>query len=202
MIYAGGWITGRLPSPPADPPLMQVSLYGECDLPGELLKGIGMPVYYPTPSSYYGVADIGNENKMCFFDSLTGGDQKISMVQYNVADAIGNVTTKFMPGQTTFEPVTLLRAMDLYSTDLNILFQKSIAGMLKSVRRNFSIYMFDWDGTPLVWWHLIEAVPLSISGFSFNAKTENNYTSFELSLQAESIYIEFADEGSFQTKKE
>jgi len=139
---------------------------------------------------------------MCFFDSLTGGDQKISMVQYNVSDAIGNVTTKFMPGQTSFDPVTLLRAMDLYSKDMNIMFQQSIAGMLKTVRRNFSIYMFDWNGVPLVWWHLIDAVPLSISGFSFNDKTENSYTDFEITLQAESIYIEFADEGVFHLKEE
>jgi phage tail-like protein len=159
-------------------------------------------IYYPTPSSYYGVEDVGPENEMCIFDSLTGGDQKISMVQYNVSDAMGNVTTKFMPGQTTFEPVTLLRAMDLYSSEMNIMFQKSIAGMLKAVRRNFSIYMFDGEGTPLVWWHLIDAVPLSISGFSFNAKTETNYTDFEISLQAESIYIEFAEEGVFQSKKD
>lgn len=158
--------------------------------------------YYPTPSTYYGVLDVGPENEMCIFDTLTGGDQKISMVKYNVSDAMGNVTTKFIPGQTTFEPVTLLRAMDLYSSDINIMFQKSIAGMLKAVRRNFSIYMFDWKGIPLVWWHLFDAVPLSISGFSFNARTETYYTDFEITLQAESIYIEFAEEGVFPSKKD
>lgn len=159
-----------------------------------------MAVYYPTPASYYGLCDVGNESKMCFFDSLTGGDQKISTVQYNVSDEYGNITTKFMPGQTSFAPVVLLRAMDIYSNDLNLEFQKSVAGMLKAVRKNFSVYMFDWNGDPLVWWHLIDAVPISIGGFSFNDKSEAYYTDFEITLQAESIYIEFAEEGAFQSK--
>jgi phage tail-like protein len=156
---------------------------------------------YPIPSSYYGVCDLGSNDPACYFDSLTGGDQKISLVQYNVTDGKGNITTKFMPGQTSFEPVSLLRAMDSYSTDMNIMFQKAIAGILVSVRKNYSIYMYDSNGVPLVWWDLYNAVPVSISGFSFNASKEKNYTDFEISFQAENIIINFAPEGDWAVKE-
>jgi hypothetical protein len=159
-----------------------------------------MTVFYPTPSSYYGVCDLGSNDPMCYFDSLTGGDQKISLVQYNVTDAKGNITTKFIPGQTSFEPVSLLRSMDYYSNEMNLMFQKGVAGMLVGLRKNYSIYMYDWQGVPLVWWDLYNAVPVSISGFSFNAAKEKNYTDFEISLQAENIIINFAKETDFQQK--
>lgn len=160
-----------------------------------------MTVFYPIPSSYYGVCDLGSNDPLCYFDSLTGGDQKISLVQYNVTDAKGNVTTKFIPGQTSFDPVSLLRSMDFYSNDMNIMFQKAVAGMLVNLRKNYSIYMYDGNGVPLVWWDLYNAVPVSIGGFSFNASKEKNYTDFEISLQAENIVINFASEDDFQQKK-
>ena len=161
-----------------------------------------MSIFYPSPSSYYALVDVGPDKETCFFDSLVGGDRKISLVQYNVMAPAGGVTTKFMPGQTSFEPVTLLRAMDKHDDALNKIFVDAVNGVYKKIRRNFSIYMFDWNGEPLVWWDLIDAVPVSITGFSFNSKTENNYTDFEITLQAESINVYFADTKAWMEKKE
>jgi hypothetical protein len=98
-----------------------------------------------------------------------------------------------MPGQTTFAPVVLLRPMDkaceeLYKTK----FRPSVDGKLKTLRRDYSVSMNDAQANPVVWWHLINAVPTVLDGFMFNMRTENNYTDFEISFQAEDILIEFA----------
>jgi len=159
-----------------------------------------MTIYYPSPSSYYALVDIGADKTTCYFDSLTGGDRKISLVQYNVMAPAGSVTTKFMPGQTTFEPITLLRALDKHDDSLNKEFVDAINGIYKKIRRNFSIFMFDGDGVPLVWWDLIDAIPSSITGFSFNSKTESYYTDFEITLQAESIEVHFEAEDEWKKK--
>jgi phage tail-like protein len=148
--------------------------------------------YYPNPASYYALFEMGKDDPLAYFDSLTGGDQTIEMVTYNVMDTQSNqVTTKFMPGQTTFAPLTLLRAMDFYSEEMKNRFADSILGKLKKVRLNYSVKMFDGDGKAIVWWNIFNAIPTKISGFSFNSKTESSYTSFELTLQAEFIEIIF-----------
>lgn len=147
---------------------------------------------YPTPASFYTLLDMGKDDPLAYFDSLTGGDQTIQMVSYNVFDAnTGLVTTRFMPGQTTYAPVVLLRAMDVNSKEMWLRFYDSVTGKLKKVRQNYTVKMFDGDGNALVWWHLLNAIPMKISGFSFNAKTEAYYTDFELTLQAEEIQIVF-----------
>lgn len=158
-----------------------------------------MSIFYPTPASYFALLDYGSDDPI-IFDSLTGGDRKISLVNYNVMAPVGSVTTKFMPGQTSFEPVTLLRSMDKYDDFLNQLFVDAVNGVYKKIRRHFSIYMYDGEGNPLVWWDLFDAVPASITGFSFNSKTESSYTDFELTLQAESIEVVFADTDAWSEK--
>jgi len=147
--------------------------------------------YYPHPASYYELLEMGSDDPLAQFDSMTGGDQTISLVTYNVIDAKGNVTTKYMPGQTSFKEVTLLRAMDSLSKDMKDRFVDAVVGRLKKVRQNYSVRWFDGQGESLVWWHLYNAVPSAISGFSFNAPKEAYYTDFELTLQAESIVIQF-----------
>jgi phage tail-like protein len=152
----------------------------------------------PTPISQYTLYEMLNKTPskiLAHFDMLTGGDQVISMVTYNVIDDKGNVTTKVMPGQTTFEPLLLLRAMDVAAEEIVLLFEDAVAGKLKTLRRNYSVSMNDANGNPLVWWHLYNALPLKVSGFDFNMKTESTYTSFEITLQAELIDIDF-DKGA------
>lgn len=148
--------------------------------------------YYPSSASYYALYEMGkSDDPLAYFDSLTGGDQTISLVTYNVIDDKGNVTTKYMPGQTSFKEVTLLRAMDTLSKEMKNRFVEAVMGKLKTIRQNYSVRWFDGEGESIVWWHLYNAIPSGISGFSFNAKSEAYYTDFELTLQAESIVIQF-----------
>lgn len=143
----------------------------------------------PTPSSQYSLYDMIDNSVLAHFDMLTGGNQVISMVKYNIIDNLGNVTTKFMPGQTTFEPMLLLRAVDVAIDKVYKKFYDAKWGKLKTQRQNYSVSMNDANGGALVWWHLENALPIKISGFDFNMKTESKYTDFEITLQAEYIEI-------------
>lgn len=147
---------------------------------------------YPHSAAYYELIEMDKAgDPLGQFDSMTGGEQTISMVAYNVMDDKGNVTTKYMPGQTSFKEVTLLRAMDSLSKEMKDRFVASVMGKLKQVRTNYTVRWFDGEGKSLVWWHLMNAVPSAISGFSFNAPKEAYYTDFEITLQAENIIIQF-----------
>ncbi len=147
----------------------------------------------PTPQCFYQLYEViqNGRNWLADFDNLTGGEQEISMVKYNVIDPYGNVTTKYMPGQTSFAPVELYRPMDSAAEELWRKFEGAVAGKRK--RKNYSISMNDHrnGGVPLVWWHLENALPIKIGGFEFNQYLNINYELFQISLQAEFITIEF-----------
>jgi phage tail-like protein len=143
------------------------------------------------PKSQFALYDLITPGPLGEFQTLTGGEQTISLVTYKTIDASGNVATHFMPGQTTFAPVKLLRPMDSYAKEVYLKMKDAIGGKLKDVRRDYSVSMNDALGKPLVYWHLRNAIPSTVSGFSFNMTTESNYTDFEITLQAESIEIEF-----------
>lgn len=149
------------------------------------------PLSEPTPSFQYTLYEMIKKSKHYIggFEILTGGDQVISPVTYDVMDANGGVTTKFMPGQTSFSPVTLTRPMDEGAIDAYNLFADAVSGKLKTLRKNYSISMNDSKGQPVVWWHLLNAIPIKISGFDFNMAKEKAYTDFVIDIQAESIEI-------------
>jgi len=154
------------------------------------------PLTEPTPKSQFALYDVVNSvpnRLLAEFDTLTGGDQTISMVTYNVIDLSGNVTTKYMPGQTSFDPIVLLKAMDASSVEMYLRFRDAFWGKLKTLRQNYSVTMNDANGRAVVWWHLFNALPLKIDGFDFNMRTESEYTDFEISFQAEEIQLEFPD---------
>jgi phage tail-like protein len=143
------------------------------------------------PKSQFALYDVSKPGLLGEFQSLTGGEQTISLVSYKTVDASGNVTTHYMPGQTSFAPVKLLRPMDSYAREVYLKVKDAIDGRLKDIRRDYSVSMNDGQGKPLVYWHLRNAVPSVISGFSFNMTTESSYTDFEITFQAERIEIEF-----------
>jgi phage tail-like protein len=150
--------------------------------------------------SYYAVYDGYYEEEnppgaMANFDSLTGGDQTIAMIPYTQVFEDGGSTTKFLPGQISFEPVVLLRGFDARVPDLYKWFEDTAAGKFDKVKKNISIVMIDREAGPQVIWDLFNTIPVGISGFSFNQTTENSYTDFELTLQAELITMRIPEGG-------
>jgi len=148
--------------------------------------------YSPTPISQYAVYDLLSANSpLAYFDTLVGGEQRISMVTYNVTDDKGNVTTKYIPGQTSFAPITLIRPNDKWCKEIKDKFVAAVRGELVGLRKNYSISMNDEQGNPLVWWHLNNALPSVLGGFSFNSYRGTKSTSFKVTFQAESIAVQF-----------
>ena len=147
----------------------------------------------PVPLFQYAVYEVMGDTGTFVggFDMLTGAEQEISSVSYKIIDPNGHVITRYMPGQTKYTAFELLRAVDIGAQAIFEKFADARTGKLKDLRKNYSVSMNDSDGKPLVWWDLINAIPVKISGFSFNEKTESVYTDFTVYLQPEEVIISF-----------
>lgn len=141
---------------------------------------------YGIPDYLYSVVDETDNKDLGHYDELTGGELQISMVSYNQVDDKGGSATRYLPGQTSFAPVTLKTAL---SEDCEALYQEFLAiseGKVK--RRNFTITMIDQNGHDRVIWDLLNAMPIAIGGFEFN---RGYVTSFKVTIQAETIKMSF-----------
>ncbi len=151
------------------------------------------PLSEPTSKGQYSLYEMVNKSRQLLaeFETLTGGEQTIATISYKIMDENGNVITRSMPGHISFTPVSLLRAMDKGAKEAYDKFVDAASGKLKKVRRNYSVSMNDSKGKAVVWWHLYNAIPIKISGFDFNMRTEHNYTDFTIDIQPEYIEIVF-----------
>ena len=149
-----------------------------------------------TQNTYYALYDFirpaptGDSRMVPNFDSLTGGNISVSSITYKVVSEGGYAVTKVIPGMTTYKPVTLLRAFDNGAIEMYEKLKK-FSNLNLNVRSNFSVVMIDATGKPQAMWHLFNACPISISGFSFNKFKGENYTDFEITLQPEYIELIF-----------
>jgi phage tail-like protein len=131
-------------------------------------------------------------NAVGVFDELTGGDMEISTISYTQVLESGEAITRHIAGRTKYSPVSLVRAIDNESQPTYTLFDKTRAGMLKAVRQNFTVEMIGKGGkAALVRWDLVNAIPIKLSGFSFNDKTEAYYITVEIELQPEEIILTY-----------
>jgi phage tail-like protein len=142
--------------------------------------------------SFYAVYDgfykKGEDEKCpCEFRFPDGRRSKIAMIPLYAGLRRRQLDHKIFPGQISFEPIVLLRGFDVQVEDLYNWFADTAAGKFNAVKKNLSIAMIDMTGDPLVVWNLENALPTTISGFSFNQHPEAYYTDFELTLQAELI---------------
>jgi phage tail-like protein len=153
-----------------------------------------------TAAYYYSVFDFpyltslkkGHKHLLAEFEELTGGDMTVSMAEYTFVTADGATVTRHIPGTTKYAPVTLLHAINVQGQALYIWYLAVSEGKLKKARNSLSIAMIDRETKkPMVIWHLDNAIPTQISGFSFNSKTAEYYTSLELTIQAERISMHY-----------
>jgi phage tail-like protein len=149
-----------------------------------------------TQNGYFALYDfilptpLGDAGTALNFDSCSGGGMTISPIKYNVVSEGGHAAAKQLPGMTTFEPVTLKRSFDNSAKDMFKQF-KDFGNLNLNVRKNFSVVMIDPNGEPQAMWHLYNSSPNSISGFSFDQSSTDNYTTFEITLQPEYIELIF-----------
>jgi len=145
------------------------------------------------PSYLYAVYDVPAMTKMAEFEELTGGEMKVAMIPYTSVDKNGVSETKFVPGATSYSPITLVHALNVEGKALDDWFTLISNGKLKDARKNISIVMLDMQVKPIVKWDLTNALPTGIGGFSFNQHTKGGlyYVCQELTIQAERIDMIF-----------
>ena len=138
-----------------------------------------------TPGYSYVIKDLKSGTSYGEFDQLTGGEMKISTVEYNLAMENGTSTTRFLPGQTSFAPLVLTRALDPDCQDLYDDFMDFSNGKVNT--RNLTITMIQ-NGAEVVNWNLFNVVITEVTGFLFN---KGFYTEFRLGIQPEWIEMEY-----------
>lgn len=146
------------------------------------------------PSYLYSVYDVPAKKTIAEFEELTGGEMKVAMMPYTSVDKNGIAVTKFVPGATSYSPITLVHALNVEGQALDNWFVLASQGKTKDARKNINITMLDYKTRkPMIVWDIINALPVSITGFSFNQHTKGGlyYVCQELTIQAESIDMKF-----------
>ncbi len=150
-----------------------------------------------SPSYLYAVIDVPKMEKMAEFEELTGGEIKVAMMPYTCVDGNGVAETKYVPGITTYEPIVLVHALNIEGQALFNWLKLASAGHTKDAYKNIDIQMLDMTDikNPSVIWHLFNALPVGISGFTFNQYTQGGvyYVCQELTIKVERIEMEFKD---------
>jgi len=116
------------------------------------------------------------------------------MMPYTSVDKNGVAVTKFVPGASSYSPIILVHALNVEGQALNDWFVLASQGKTKDARKNINITMLSYDSRqPMVVWDITNALPISISGFSFNQHTKGGlyYVCQELTIQAEYIEMHF-----------
>ena len=122
------------------------------------------------------------------FQALVGGDMEIAQIKHDVVYENGLSTTLFIPGATSFSPLTLTRGFANYS-ELFDWFMEASNGRIIQARRNGSIYMTR-RGEIILMWNFERAWPIKLDGFKYNQYTGNAAARIGITIVAEAI--EFA----------
>lgn len=131
----------------------------------------------------------GKEIAQAYFHSLTGGEMSIALIEHNVVYQSGNSTTLYIPGPTSFEPITLHQGV---TSDITFWNWWADVTKGKKVRRNATIKALgsykgqDDKDLAMAEWTLENVWPLSISGFSFDLDSDQAFIA-QITLVAESI---------------
>ena len=150
-----------------------------------------------TSDNFYAIYDIAgidlkdapDTDALGVFNFMAGGDMTISTISYDVMDLHGFVTTKFIPGQISFSPISLSRPLDNISQKLYEWFFQAEWGLMSELRKNYSLAKINRLGDFEVIWDLINVIPVAVPGFSYNSVRGSASTKFKLKLQAENIDI-------------
>ena len=132
----------------------------------------------------------GSEIAQTYFHSLSGGEMSITLIEHNVVYQSGNSTTLYIPGPTSFEPITLYQGVTSDKT-----FWTWWADVTKGKKRRcksatiraYGQYVNAADNDPAIAeWTLENVWPLSISGFNFDLDSDQAFIA-QITLVAESI---------------
>lgn len=144
----------------------------------------------------------GMEEIHAYFKGISGGEMEIALVEHNVVYQNGGSTTLFIPGASSFAPITLYHGV---TNDMTLWKWWSDVTKGKKARRDGSIIAFGYitgdkhkkiineQGTEeeievpkIAEWTLSNVWPLAISGFNFDLDSSDPFIA-EITLVAEFI---------------
>ncbi len=135
-----------------------------------------------------------------YFNKIEGGEMEIALIEHNVVYQNGSSSTLFIPGPTSFAPITLYQGV---TDDVKMWKWWSNAAKGKNVRTHASILVYGEKVDPddstkstraeMARWNLEYVWPLKISGLSLDLDSTSAMVA-SITLMAESI--ERVDPGS------
>ena len=138
----------------------------------------------PFVECFFGVDVSDNNTDVAYFRAVSGGKMSITLIEHNVVYSGGGSSTLFIPGPTSFEPITLYQGV---TNDTTLWDWWTQVTQGKSVRRNLTINAYRGDSlTTVATWNLTNAWPLEISGFSFDVDSGSPYIA-SITIAAEFI---------------
>jgi phage tail-like protein len=141
-----------------------------------------------TPLNIFYTLDI-DQTRLAAFDSISGGDVQVSMIRHNVVYESGEYRTLLLPGPTQYQPVTLERGYG-NTKELYNWFVEANNGKMRKARRHVTITLHvpeKGEYKALVSWNLLNAFPISISGFDGSQDGRPSVSRFSITIAAEVI---------------
>ena len=125
-----------------------------------------------------------------YFYNLQGGDIEVAVIKHDVVFGTGASSTLFIPGATSYSPLTLSRGFANYITLYNWLMEAS-SGDIIQARRSGTIEGRKY-GVAVARWNLFNAWPTKLVSYGFQtvSGTQSTVARVTLTLVAESIEYE------------
>ena len=122
----------------------------------------------PTIGTYYFKLTLGGHESAKFFRECTGLASSNEVVPHTATDANGKSVTQKLPGQLTWNNITLKRGVDA-NAELWTWRQQVIDGQFKTARTDGTIEVVDWEGNPVVTYNFLQGWPCRYSAPGLNA---------------------------------
>ena len=122
------------------------------------------------------------------FDSISGGDMEISVIEHNVVYESGGFATLMIPGPTKNQPITLESGYG-NTAELYAWFTQVQLGDIFGARKNATLSLkahVEGEYTPVIQWNLINVWPSKLTGFDFKQESTER-ARFSITLVCEVI---------------
>ncbi len=121
----------------------------------------------PTVGTYYFKLKIGSRDAS-YFKECTGLGSSTEVVAHTAIDAQGKAVTQKLPGQLSWNNITLKRGVD-NKADLWTWRQLVIDGKLKDARTDGMIEVVDWELATVVTYNFVQGWPCRYTAPGLNA---------------------------------
>lgn len=121
-----------------------------------------------TAGAHYFEITLGGAESAGFFKEVDGIGSEHDVITHTTTDARGNPNIQKYPGQMKWKNITLKRGIDNNSA-LWQWRQQVINGQISGARKDGTIKILDWTGSPIVTYNFVRGWPCRYSAPAVNA---------------------------------